>query len=127
MAEQKDLKALKRAEVILNVRGEKLTASQGAEELGVSRKTFYKWETEALSAMMGVLADKEPGRPQKPVDEKEALKTKLAQLEQELALLKRSQYVREVFQRYEAYKAEAAAKKSGAKKKRNSGQTQPKP
>jgi len=115
-----DPKARQRAEVILRVQGEKLNATEGAAALGVSRKTYYKWENRALQGMIQALADEEAGRPPAPVDpEKAALKAKLTQLEQELAMAKQSQYVREVLQRYEQYRLEAEQKKVGAKKKRS--------
>ena len=38
-----------RAEVIMKVRCGLLTAQQAAEHLGVSRKTYYKWEERGLS------------------------------------------------------------------------------
>jgi transposase-like protein len=115
-----DPKAQKRAEVILQVQGRKLNATEGAAALGVSRKTYYKWENRALQGMIQALQDEEAGRPLAPVDtEKEALKAKLSQVEQELAMAKQSQYVREVLQRYEQYRTEAEQKKAGAKKKRS--------
>lgn len=113
-------KALERAKVILQVQGEKLNATEGAEALGVSRKTYYKWEHRALRGMMEALRDEESGRPSEPADaEKEALKAELAQVKQELALAKQSQYVREVLQRYETIRAETERKKAGSKKKRS--------
>jgi len=39
--------ARERALVILRVRSGVLTAKQGAQELGVSRKTYYEWEERA--------------------------------------------------------------------------------
>jgi transposase len=118
--ESLDPKALERAKVILQVQGEKLNATEGAAVLGVSRRTYYKWENRALQGMMAALKDEEAGRPPDPADaEKEALKAKLAQVEQELAMAKQSQYVREVLQRYEQCRAEAEQKKADAKKKRS--------
>ena len=40
-----------RAAIILQVRSGALTAVEGAERLGVSRKTYYEWEDRALQAM----------------------------------------------------------------------------
>ena len=64
LKQQKKLEAKHRAEVILKVRSGRLSASAGAKELGVSRKTYYQWEQRALEAMLKALTEKEPGRPQ---------------------------------------------------------------
>jgi transposase len=115
-----DPKARERAQIILRVQGKQLSATEGAAMLGTSRKTYYKWENRALQGMIEALKEEEAGRPPAPVDaEKEALKAKLAQVEQELAMAKQSQYVREVLQRYEAVRAEIAQKKARSKKKRS--------
>jgi len=36
--------AQKRARIIMQVRGGTMTAEEGANQLGVSRKTYYEWE-----------------------------------------------------------------------------------
>ena len=81
----KELSARKRAEVIFSVRGGLCTASDGAAELGVSRKTFYQWENKALAAMAGALEEKDAGRPEQSDKDKEIaeLKEKLSLLEKE--------------------------------------------
>jgi len=65
MEEEKKL-ARERAAVILEVRSGKLTATEGAERLGVSRKTYYEWEDRALTAMAEALENQAPGRPPTP-------------------------------------------------------------
>lgn len=83
--------ARKRAEVILKVQSGQITASQGAEELGVSRKTYYKWEKRGLQALLKSLQEREPGRPMAEEDpEREALSKRVEELEQELRLRERS-------------------------------------
>jgi transposase len=57
-----------RAEMIMKVRCGLLTARQAAGRLGVSRKTFYKWEQRGLSALLDSVADQPPGRPSLPAD-----------------------------------------------------------
>jgi transposase-like protein len=42
-----------------------MTASEAARQLGVSRKTYYKWEQRGLSSLLDSLADQSPGRPGK--------------------------------------------------------------
>ena len=60
--------------VILDVAAGRLTATQAAEEMGVSRKTYYEKQERALSAMLEALKDRPTGRPGNPVDpEKEEL------------------------------------------------------
>ncbi len=41
-----------------------MTATEGAAVLGISRKTYYKWENRALGAMLDGLEDRETGRPE---------------------------------------------------------------
>ena len=51
MNEPEDPKVLARQRVILDVLAGRLTVTQAALELGVSRKTFYEWQERALAAM----------------------------------------------------------------------------
>jgi DNA-binding XRE family transcriptional regulator len=60
--------ARQRAEVIMKVRCGLMSASQAATLLGVSRKTYYKWEQRGLAALLGSLEDQHPGRPAQPAD-----------------------------------------------------------
>jgi predicted DNA-binding protein (UPF0251 family) len=54
--DDKDLElARKRAAVIFAVQSGQITAEEGARRLGVSRKTYYEWESRALEAMTGAL------------------------------------------------------------------------
>jgi len=76
----------------MKVRCGLMTASQAAKQLGVSRKTYYKWEERGLSALVDGLCDQKTGRPEKPAQEL-ALERQLAdtlreveQLRQQLAL-----------------------------------------
>jgi transposase len=49
MSESRDNElARKRAAVIFAVRSGRITAEEGAKQLGVSRKTYYEWERRAL-------------------------------------------------------------------------------
>jgi transposase len=81
--------ARERAEVIMKVRCGLMNASQAAEQLGISRKTYYKWEQRGLSGMLSGLTDQPPGRPCQPVDsQKQALEKQLEQLQRDNALLK---------------------------------------
>jgi transposase len=57
-----------RAELIMKVRCGIMTAQEAASRLGVSRKTYYKWEQRGLSALLDGVADQVAGRPASPVD-----------------------------------------------------------
>ena len=90
-------KARLRAEVIMKVRCGLLTAQQAAEQLGVSRKTYYQWEERGLSALLSSLADKASGRPSQPVDsEKQALQRQLEQAHRECAILQHKMALKDV-------------------------------
>jgi transposase len=76
--------ARRRAEVIVQVQSGRLTATEAAKRLGVSRKTYYQWERRALGGMIEALQDKEGGRPSKPRDpQKENLQKRLEDLEEQ--------------------------------------------
>lgn len=85
---QEDPKARQRLDIILAVLGGKLTATQGALELCVSRKTYYEWQARAISAMEAALQDRPGGRPAEASDpQKEALVLEVQTLEKERAVL----------------------------------------
>ena len=90
-------KARLRAEVIMKVRCGLLTAREAAEQLGVSRKTYYQWEERGLSALLSSIADKASGRPSQPVDsEKQALERQLEQAHRECAILQHKMALKDV-------------------------------
>jgi transposase len=76
--------ARRRAQLIVEVRSGKKTAALAAAELGVSRKTWYKWENRALEAMVEALTDRPTGRPNLPAPDPERLR-----MEAELCVLRR--------------------------------------
>ena len=83
--ENSDKQAMKRAEIIMKVRSGEMTATDGAKELGVSRKTYYEWEQKGLEALLGALTNKEPGRPANKADsEKDNLEKEVERLKDEL-------------------------------------------
>lgn len=55
--------AKSRTEMIVKVRAGLMTAKGAAEALGVSRKTYYKWEKKGLQAMLAAERDGTAGRP----------------------------------------------------------------
>jgi len=105
MEEEKKL-ARDRAAVILQVRSGKLSATEGAERLGISRKTYYEWEDRALTAMAQALENHSPGRPPVPVDpEKEKLQGKVQELEKKLYLAEKTIEVKDLLTAYDLHEA----------------------
>ena len=105
MEKEKKL-ARERAAVILEVRSGKLTATEGTERLGVSRKTYYGWEDRALKAMTLALENQAPGRPSLPLDaEKEELQGKVRDLEKRLYLAEKTIEVRDLLSAYDLHEA----------------------
>jgi transposase len=89
--------ARRRAEMIMKVRCGLMSASQAAEQLGVSRKTYYKWEERGLSALLSSLEDQSGGRPSQPVDvEKQSLEQQLIQVRRENAVLQHKMALKDV-------------------------------
>ena len=82
MSESKDKeRARERASVVFAVRSGQITAEEGARRLGVSRKTYYEWESRALQAMTEAMEDRASGRPPTPQDEeKQRLQQENAEL-----------------------------------------------
>jgi transposase len=87
----------KRAEVIMKVRCGLLTATQAAKELGVSRKTYYKWEKRGLSALLDGLAEKDSGRPSPPQDShQQELQHQIEQLRRDNDLLTQKMALKDI-------------------------------
>jgi len=109
--------ARRRALVILQVRSGALMAKEGAQRLGVSRKTYYEWEERALKAMALALENRHLGRPPVPVDqEKETLRERVQELEKKLDLAEKTIEVKELLAAYEEFRDK------GAKKNRRIGE-----
>jgi transposase len=86
-----------RAEMIMKVRCGLLTARQAAARMGVSRKTFYKWEQRGLSALLDNVTDQPPGRRAHPLDERcQILEKQLSEAKQEIELLNRKMALKDV-------------------------------
>jgi len=109
--------ARERALVILQVRSGAMTAKQGAQALGVSRKTYYQWEERALKAMALALENRVAGRPCVSTDEeKERLQQRIRELEKKLDLAEKALEVKELLAAYEEFRDR------GAKKNRRIGE-----
>ncbi len=106
-------KARERAQLIMKVRCGLMTASEAAAQLGVSRKTYYKWEQRGLSALLDGLSDQEPGRPENKVNPAEAvLEKQLAELRQDNQLLEQKMILKDL-----AADLDIRSKKDRTKKK----------
>ena len=87
--------ARQRAQLIMQVRSGLLSAQEAARQLGISRKTYYKWERRALAAMVEALGHREQGRPPRPLDpEKEALERQTQDLQVKLQVLEQTERIR---------------------------------
>jgi len=96
---QEEEQARKRVEVIIQVLSRQMKASEAARKLGVSRKTYYKWEKRFLSATLEGVSQKEAGRPAKEVDEeKEQLQRRVTDLEKQVQVLKHTVRIRDLLQ-----------------------------
>jgi len=92
--------ARQRAQLIMQVRSGLLSAQEAARQLGISRKTYYKWERRALAALVEALGNREPGRPPLPIDpEKEALERQAQELRAKLEVLEQTEQVRQRLER----------------------------
>jgi transposase-like protein len=112
--EQEDPKALARERAILGVLAGRTTVTQAAQDLGVSRKTFYGWRDRARTAMRAALADRPTGRPPLPLDpQKEALQTELERLDKERRVLEGRLCIRKAILEVLDLPAGATKKKGG--------------
>jgi transposase len=105
-----EAEARMRAEWILKVRAGVISAAQAAKELGVSRKTYYKWERRGLSAMMAGLCGRNSGRPASvPDEEKERLRRRVQELEKQLRIKQQSEELRQLLRAEVGEKSTRAA------------------
>jgi transposase len=104
-----------RANLILQVRSGQITAQQAAQQLGISRQAFYKWEKRALRAMLNALQDQPPGRPKEATDpEKDQLRSRVEQLERQIRLHEQRDELRRLLKQMEE------PERSGSSTKKNS-------
>jgi len=111
--------ARERAMVILQVRSGALTAKEGAQLLGVSRKTYYEWEEKSLKAMALALENRPAGRPLVPIDEeKETLRERVRELEKKLDLAEKTIEVKELLAAYDTFRDRGTKKNRSIGKRR---------
>jgi transposase len=98
--------ARQRAQLIMQVQNGLLSAQEAARQLGISRKTYYKWERRALAAMVEALGNREQGRPPRPLDpEKEALQRQAQELQAKLEVLEQTEQIRQRLEQPDKKKA----------------------
>ena len=113
MGRHKTTQAMLRAQMIMKVRCRLITAAGAAKQLGVSRKTYYKWEQRGLAAMLDGLSVQLPGRPEKPDTTAERnLEKQLDELRHENQLLEQKMALKEL-----AFELNLRSHKDRAKKK----------
>ena len=99
MSSNPDPKAQMRMNVIMRVQNREITATQGAEELGISRKTYYEWENRALLSLHKTLSDRPAGRPEKELNPYvEELENKVKNLSQQVLMLEQERKIRDILQ-----------------------------
>lgn len=98
--------ARQRAQLIMQVHSGLLKAQEAARQLGISRKTYYKWERRALAAMVEALGCREHGRPPRPSDpDKQALQRQTQQLQAQLHVLEQTARIRQALEQPDKKKA----------------------
>ncbi len=98
-----------RTAVIMRVQAGLMTATEGAKQLGISRKTYYELETRALAGMMSAIHPGRTGRPKNEVDiEKRALEKEIRTLRQQVALNQMKLRIRDLFKELDGPGSKAA-------------------
>lgn len=101
-----------RASLILQVRAGQITAQQAAQQLGISRQAFYKWERRALKALLNALTDQPAGRPKGTVDpQKDQLQNRVAELERQVRLYEQREELRKLLKQMESREERGSTKK----------------
>jgi transposase len=88
--------ARRRAALIVQVQSGVITASEAAQQLGISRKTYYQWEKRALAALVEAMRDRPGGRPATPTDPaQETLHQQTQQLQEQVQVLEQTLAIRQ--------------------------------
>jgi transposase len=105
-----------RASLILQVRSGQITAQHAAQQLGISRQAFYKWEKRALKALLSALQDQPSGRPKAITDpEKDQLKTRVEELERQVRLYEQREQLRALLNEMEEPGSSGSSTKKNSK------------
>lgn len=91
-----------------------MTATEAAHLLGISRKTYYKWEQRGLAALLEGLQEQTGGRPEIPQQQRQSaeMEKQVAQLQQDKELLQKKMQLKDL-----VHQMQLQAEKDGAKKK----------
>jgi hypothetical protein len=106
-----------------------MTATEGAAALGISRKTYYKWENRALGAMLDGLEDRDAGRPEQPgsLQSEIDLGRKIQELQREKELLEKRMELSDMLHKFELERVKEQGRKGRAnsvkKKKKRTGRS----
>lgn len=113
------LTARKRVEIFIKVQSGQMTATEAAEALGISRKTYYKWEQRAFQSLLDAMTNRSPGRPSTPSDPKqEALEKSLKEMERQLLMAEERAEIRDYYMPAEEVETLEKARKSLQKKRK---------
>jgi transposase len=89
-----------------------MTAAAAAAQLGVSRKTYYKWEQRGLAALLSGLSEKQPGRPESQQDPARAvLEKQMADLHKENLLLEQKMILKDLAAQFDVRSKDRSKKK----------------
>lgn len=91
-----------------------MKATEAAALLGVSRKTYYKWEQRGLAALLAGLEEKTAGRPEAEVQNLAELELskQVAQLQRDNELLQKKMQLKDL-----VHQMQLKPQQDGAKKK----------
>ena len=105
-----------RASLILQVRAGQITAQQAAQQWGISRQAFYKWEKRGLKALLNALQDQPPGRPKGTTDpEKDQLQSRVEELERQVRLYEQRDNLRTLLKQMEESDSSGSSTKKNEK------------
>jgi transposase len=97
----------------MQVRSGQITAQEAAQQLGISRQAFYKWEKRALKALLNALEDQPAGRPKGTTDpEKDQLKDRVEELERKVRLYEEREKLRALLKEMESRPDRDSTKKN---------------
>ena len=105
-----------RASLIVQVRSGQITAQQAAQQLGISRQAFYKWEKRGLTGLLNALEDQPPGRPKATTDpEKDQLKSRVEKLERQVRLYEQREQLQTLLKQMEESAQAGSSTKKNSK------------
>ena len=100
----------------MQVRSGQITAQEAAQQLGISRQAFYKWEKRALKALLHALEDQPSGRPKATTDpEKDQLKDRVEELERQVRLYEEREKLRVLLKEMEEPDPSGSSTKKNSK------------